>query len=379
MLAIDPKALIVSSSDANKYPVDATSPRNVVLVAGYDYERTGAPLRQGRSQFNVVCEARINGYVKKNPSIEENANWRFTSFDVRSGKVRRNEFDAAKQKRVWTEIQNFTPVTTANYSDPSSKYPPFDTNPEGVMSITDVYQYVSDLGTTQPGSLVELSFFSHALWNGPILVNSYDNSGSATIRDPNDKDGRFSKDFIYPRTDSVALSDFRNSFHADGFVWVWGCDFSITYHEVLDKVVRNAKYKSAQGPADEDQFSFSFDQEWADLYFGSDPGFFPKRDTSNQFPLTFTRTFVEVKKYFQRGIKTTYSSMIAKASGRKCYGALPGTYATFESGVGVKLALMLIPKGSPYGVNFTSYLGFYKTYLDIKLDPEGRGYGEHTP
>lgn len=382
MLALDPKVQLSSSTQVNPGVIGSQIQRNVVCVAGYDYERTGTPLAQGRSHFNVLCDARLNGYLKKGASIEENANWRFISFDVRSGKVRINEFDAATKKRVWTEATqfNFTRVTEANYSDPSSTYPAFDTSPNGVMSITDVYQYVRDLGTTQPGSLVELSFFSHGMWKGPILVNSSDNSGSATDRDPSDKDGRLRKDFIFPTIDSIDLSNFRNAFHTDGYVWVWGCAFSITHHEVLDKLVKDAKYKTPQGPIDEDEFTFSFSQQWANLYFASDSQFFPKRDAANQYPLTFTRTFGDVKKFFERGIQNTYSSKIAQASGRKCYGALPGNYATFERGVGVKLALMLIPtKVPPYADNFTSYLDFYATHLGIKLDPEGRGYGEHRP
>ncbi|NIU88451.1 MAG: hypothetical protein GWN56_14655, partial [Nitrosopumilaceae archaeon] len=82
------------------------------------------------------------------------------------------------------------------------------------MSILDVYDEIIRIGNTAPNSLMELSFFSHAKNEGPILVNSYDDGIygvhdeyrrmsyvidlPAPARDPDDKDARHDKDFREP-------------------------------------------------------------------------------------------------------------------------------------------------------------------------------------
>jgi hypothetical protein len=39
-------------------------------------------------------------------------------------------------------------------------------------------------------------------------------------RDPDDKDPRYSKDFIAPTMDSAKLGNFQNAFHADAIIWI---------------------------------------------------------------------------------------------------------------------------------------------------------------
>jgi hypothetical protein len=385
MLALEPNALISSSAKVNEgvpapvYVVDSTSWRNVVLVAGYDFPHDATMATTGVT-FKKFCDCRLGRYLKRGDEVKNNPNWVFTMFDVPAGKVYVNTFDTASRKRTSKVEKTFAQVNTTNYSpEPlSNNHIRFNKNTAGAMSITDVYEYVRGLGTAQPGSLVELSFFSHGWIGGPILVNSIDNP-SLPGRDPADKDARSHKDFITPAMDATALAEFQSAFHPDGFSWIWGCSFAASKHHVLAKVVSNSKYTTAKGPVDADQFTLTFNKSQAELYFEYDTIFFPARDTvTHEYPLTFTRTFEEVKKFFERGIKNSYAWKLAKASGRKCYGAPPGTYAAYERGV--SLPLMVIPtKEPPYDDNFTSYIGFYKKHLAVKFDSDGRGYAEHSP
>jgi hypothetical protein len=214
---------------------------------------------------------------------------------------------------------------------------------------------------------------------GPLLVNS-DDLPNTTGRGPDDKDPRSYKDFIAPTMDALGLAEFQSAFHPEGFIWIWGCAFTKGFHQVIDKVIHDAVYKT-KDTLDADIFHFQFSDQvtQAKVYFRFDATFFPPADQSTGlYPLAFTRTFGDVKDYFKGGRQRTYAQAIATASGKTCYAALLGTYATFESGVA--LGLMLVPtKVPPYSDDFTSYLSFYKTYLDVKIDPEGRGYGEYTP
>jgi hypothetical protein len=385
MLALEPNTQLSSSTEINQgiptttYVVNAASQRNVVLVAGYDYPHDATLATTGVT-FKKFCDRRLNRYLTRGDEVKNNPNWIFTIFDIPTGKVYVNTFDPANRKRASKVDKTFAQVNTTNYSPEilSDNHIRFNKKTTGVMSIIDVYEHVRALGTSHPGSVMELSFFSHGWMGGPILVNSIDDP-LVTGRAPSDKDARFLKDFVAPTMNAAALTEFRSAFHPDGFVWMWGCSFAASYHQVLDKVVANAKYTTAQGPTDADPFNFAFNKSQAEFYFKSDPGFFPARDTvTNEYPLTFTRTFEEVKKYFGRGVRNSYAWKIAKASGRKCYGAPPGTYAAYERGV--SLPLMVIPtKEPPYDDNFTSYIGFYKKHLQVKFDPDNRGYLEHSP
>lgn len=383
MLALDPKAQIKSSTEVNPgipkttYVVDAKSLRNVVLVAGCDY-----PPPHGLT-FSVFCKRRYELYLRRGPEIKDNPNWRFTIFDVPTGEVSENTFDTKTGKRAWKVVKTpatFSKVTALNYTLENG-HMRFTKNTAGVMSITDVYQHVRDLGVNFPGSLWELSFFSHGWMGGPILVNSRDQDPSAAARDPNDKDPRLNKDFIGPTMDAAARAEFRSAFHAEGSIWSWGCSFPRGFHEVIEQVVNAAAFKSNGATADDDMFDFHFyDQDMqAKAYFHFDTTFFPSADTSGNYPLDFSRTFLEVKGYFERGRKRTYSQAIATASDRACYGALLGTDALPEQ-QGVSPGLLVIPtKVPPYPHSFARYLTFYTKYLNFTPDPEGRGYGKFVP
>lgn len=334
------------------------SDKNVVLVAGYDYK--------GGVSFSQLCLNRMERLLKTEPDLI------VTLFDVAAGVVKISEVDA-KGKRAWRDLSTFKKVSKANYNEKHH----FVKDQAGVMSVTDVYDYVLGLGTSAPGSLVEMSFFGHGWQGGPILVNSFDGQPNDPARDPNDKDPRVWKDFEPPQMLSADRDHFHRAFHPDGFVWVWGCAFTEIYRQVLHQSLKQLK-KYGGKPADKDAFQFTFAKEWADKYYPTETLFFPGKDNAGKYPLTFDRSFFEVKSFFWLGAENTYARVAATTAGVPCYSALLGTYSTYETGV--KLPLMLIPtKVPPYGDNFTNYISFYTTHLGATTDPESRGYGVYPP
>lgn len=356
----------------------------VVLVAGFDYERAGV-------DFEKIALNRMKLLIRRNVAAHKRAKTplervietapRFVLFDFKSGVVRRSVATKPQGTRTWTEIARFQPVSAANYSVRADRRRVFDTDQAGRMSITDVYKHVQEIGRTEPGSLSELSFLSHGWVGGPLLVNSDDGLGDGTNdRDPNDKDPRMDKDFVAPTMDAAALTDFRAAFDSNGFTWVWGCAFANSSHKVMHRVLSSAKYKrTARGKlVNDDVFKLTFTREQAEKFFRYDTTFFPPRGADRRFPLTFDRTFEQIKNFFFGRLNETYCNRIALASQVPCFGALPGTYSDYEKGT--EIPVMVVPtRKPPYSDNFTGPIRFYTTYLGVKLDPEGRNYGRFDP
>lgn len=368
------------------------SVRRFILVAGYQYEGK----EKSAVTFRELCEHRMRRLLQRMPTAT------VIIFDVGAGQVVTSEMRVVTQSghmaRKQRSDRDFHPVTVANYSGKDENHPDrFDTNATGVMSITDVYAFVEKLGADKStaGSVGELSVFSHGFFNGPILVNSSDNTKDGNpARDPNDKDGRVEKDFSDPNMDKSARARFRKAFASDGICWTWGCSFTTSYFQVQAKLFKTAVYDAAarhqHGPIpDGTVFSFSFDAAAArgdSAFFDDDETFFPQFPADKKVPstVTFSRTFREIKAFFQRGLNDTYAQGLATASGRPCFGALPGTYADFEENIkGTKYPLMVIPRlpkrRKVFGDDLTAYVQFYESYLGVKEDPEKRGYGRYNP
>jgi hypothetical protein len=340
------------------------SKRHFILVAGFDYEDPD------ENQFTAYCKNRIERILQKKPGSKKDPGLIFTLFDVGAGVVKSNE--VINKKRIWVNKSNFTPVTAANnYSGIR-----FDKNPAGIMSITDVYDFVRAQSRSDPGSIQELNFFSHGFLEGPILVNSKDKQRRNPTRDPDDKDGRARKDFSPPNMNAAALKEFADAFSKDGFIWVWGCVFTGSSFQVLHRVLKSRKYHSKV--KDDEMFELEFEPHHEALFFSDDPDFFPAMRADGTYARKFWRSFKEIKDFLQKMFDATYCKSIAKASQRKCFGALPGTYSLDEKTK--NLPMMLVPQRKPpYKDEFSWQVSFYAKHLNISLDKEGRGYGVYLP
>jgi hypothetical protein len=344
--------------------------QHVVLVAGFNYKAW--PIkpndRPDGTSFTGFCKRRMEWLLKKMP------NAKVSLFDFGAGVLDASE-KGANGKRSSADLQMFKKPTRANnYTDHD-----FTKNADGVMSIMDVYHYVEQIGKKDPGTLVELSIFSHALYEGPILVNSYDHT-DGNKRDDNDKDGRHKKDFIPPNMAPDGLSSFQKAFARGGSVWVWGCDASSIYRHVFERIAKTSKYRTTAGGRlrDSDVFTFEFTPEDASRLYHQDSNFFPAKSARGSYPLKFDRTVKQIKKFFEEGLNDTYSAKIAAASKVLTYAALPGTWASL---VPDAYGLMHVPKTKKEGGgdDFSALIDFYGWYVGAPEDPENRGYGTFMP
>ena len=200
-----------------------------LFVASFDH-------KDATHNLSGYCINRIRRILRKIRGADVDPSISFILFDVKEGKIR--TFDVLGKKRAWRDVSAFTPVTRANYTGTL-----FDKSPAGVMSITDVYTFIRNIGRTDAGTVRELNFFGHGWHGGPILVNSKDHSVTAA-RDPDDKDGRATKDFRSPSMNAAALSELSSAFAPNGFTWLWGCVFAAAPFQVLNRLLSNRLYKT---------------------------------------------------------------------------------------------------------------------------------------
>lgn len=354
--------------------------KRFIYVAGVDYEFKGV-------DFRIFADNRMKRRINWNKAKDELG---FTIFDVRRGEVFTNSvtYPSGKKSESPAKTTPFAAIAKANYDrstrpDGTTRYR-FKDGQRDKMSIVDVYSAVQHIGSTDPGTLLELSFFSHAFYGGPILVNSDDDgsmtatpSGSTTpvvtpvppgARDPDDKDPRAPKDFIAPTMDATQLGNFQKAFGSESFIWSWGCAFPRVVHRILHKVEQHPKYKDS-GVGDDEVFTFkNLDNELAD-YLES----FLSSLLGGPFPdkKNFDLKFKFIKHFFCLMTVGTYQHTIAVNSKVKTFAANVGTYAEYDQGV--PLPLMNVFKG------FARHFTFYRNYLGFTFDPEGRRYGEYTP
>lgn len=332
----------------------------IVLVAGVDYGKGGA-------DFRVLCDNRMRRRIIANRAKDDLT---FHIFDFRKGEVAANvvTYVTGAAKETVTKSIQFTPITAGDYTRNGEHFE-LKRGPTGRMSILDVYRLIRHLGNENPGTLIELSIFSHAFHRGPILTNSSDQMSAdvtGALRDPDDLDGRSTKDFRAPTMDADQRKMFAAAFAAEGFVWLWGCGFPVVLNRFLSALERNSKYRGS-GLGDEEALTFvGLDDEVVRFlrgWVGPAAGVL-----ANRGRLEIEFRFI---KYFLSQLTAgTYAHEIAVASGVKTFAALQGTYSVFDTD---RLALMSI---SP---DTRGHTAFYVNYLGIVLDPEGRKYGTYLP
>ncbi len=354
--------------------------RNHIIVAGVDWEFHGV-------DFQVLADNRRKYLTAQNKA---KADLRFLMMDVRAGKVTRVDvsYPGGKKTETATAVATFDPVGKSSYATFTDAAGVTHTGLKpglwGVMSITDVYAAVRDIGAKDPGTLEELSFFGHGWAGGVILVNSWDNrtpvvpvpsTGSApssvtvtlgaTQRDPNDKDSRMQYDFVAPTQDATALALFRAAFASDGYSWAWGCSFPPVHHHSM-WAMEQAKGYSSSGVGDDKVLTLdgvtADDVRYLEGWLAPLIGPFPSRST-------ITLKFKFLKWAFCAINASSLGALLATATGKPVRAALVGTYAEYDT----PTDMMHVHTG------FTAHVAFYRNYLGMKLDPEGRGYAVYPP
>ncbi|MEU8133891.1 hypothetical protein [Streptodolium elevatio] len=359
--------------------------KQFVLVAGFDYEFTGVDFRQ-------LCENRRKRIITANKAREE---LRFTILDFRAGETVEIAvtYPGGVKQEAKKQTATFRPVGRSSYhtvtAPDGTTHVRFKPGQFDTLSILDMYGAVVAIGTNAPGTLAELSVFSHAWAGGPILVNS-DNDrsvvvpappsigggggtvtvalGSTTLRDPDDRDPRVELDFVPPTMDAGDRALFAKAFAKDALVWLWGCQATEAVHNVLNRLERSKEYRIT-GLGDEDEVTLtnlapkSVDFLEAVL-LPLLKATFPKPRS------TVTLKFKFVKFFACAANRMSYAAHIADVAKVETRAAPMGTGANYDGG-----ALPLMHVDPVYAAHFT----FYRNYLNRKFDPDGRNYMIFVP
>lgn len=351
------------------------TPQQAIIMAGFDYQGGGI-------DFLDIARTRQKRLLTKNPNLTT------TIMDVGSGMTIERRVVPGKAKPTILSTSTHRPVTAKNYSKGLGEHTRFDRNRAGCMSITDLYSAVKAIGQNKAmmGGLIEVSVFSHAFVDGPILVNSNDGMKAQAARDADDKDARANKDFTAPNMGIGDIAAFRAAFAPGAIWWDWGCQFPSSFRQVTDRVVHSPIYlRTPRGKMkDTDKIKFTFPRAMADEFFDRDPIFFPQaKDASGKHfkTLSFERTFKEIREFFLRGVHNSYHGRVGKAGQLTVLGGFLGTYADYEKNDWrIRDPLMEIPrKIPPFKDNFSPYITMWTRDLGFAQDPEGHGYGVFPP
>lgn len=350
----------------------------ILLVACHNYS--------GSANYVNLAENRMRYLLHNNPSWANDANVEFYLFDVKEGKIKQNRFDGVR--RDWVlKSSTFTPINKATHYN-SHNFKIADTN---VMSITDVYDFIIDLGKREPDSVQELTIIGHGWMGGPVLVNSYERSeyGPAGTkrfeRDPWDKDARPKDGNEINMPTVTKWYPFYKAFKSDGYIWMWGCNFPKVVFKVLHQTVMKSgsNHHNMGDYKDDTVIKFSFTRSFAEEYYPKVPFFFPAVQADGKVlnaDLKFTRTFKQVKDFCKAMTLNSYAGLFSYNTHIPVIAGMLGTYADYEKApTPSRRRVMVVPtKKPPYSDNFIRIVQFYKVHLGLDEDPERRGYGIHT-
>ncbi len=348
----------------------------LIFVAGYEYHN-------GRTNIAAIAKRRANFLLAQNRSWRNDPEVNFILFDVRFGRI--DKGTVSNSTITWTlENDSFDAINDSTHYSAERHFIQADTN---VISITDAYKYIQDIGKNEQGTVHEFSILGHGWRGGPVIANTFErddfrSSGTqSSARDPWDKDGR-KKDTNVTNMGFTNWRHYKNAFADSAFIWVWGCAASKRYKKVIQKVLSSPEFRAKRYGThlDTDAFTLSFTQQFANENFVFDPLFFFRSTVSGPIvERRFSRTLLEVKNFLIRGLVHTYSGQMAYNTQIKTYAALPGTGSDYERGGSSRRRVMVVPRNrSVYGYSFNQIVRFYKTYLSISEDPENRGYAHYN-
>jgi hypothetical protein len=358
--------------------------RRYLLCAALDAAHLASDLFMG------YCRTRA---VQLGASAPRGEDLQFDIYEFRTGKVhtRTITWSSGQPTERVSSKARFAAVTRQDFekrdlADGEVDEHAFKDGRTNVMSVTDIYDTIVSLGRDTPNTLEEVSIFSHAYLEGPILVNSYDDrrvrmperlrlSSSdgefrniqGSERDPDDKDCRAQLDFVAPTMPTDRLKQFRAAFSPRGRIWIWGCNFDIKANMLLSVVQRNIAGRTDLGDDSLLRFrNLNKEQMSAFAEFNSNL----KLDLDKLFQ---TRgcdvSFGRIRRSMWDKITASFVYHAARAAGVPAIGAIYGTYASFDQGS---------PKLMSISADTARNVAFYRNYFGFKTDSEGRNYGVFT-
>lgn len=299
-----------------------TNPDKFVFIA------TGGMLPPETIDFSHMAVNRMVSLVntwnalvkKKSPPFSLPATVRFIHFNFDSGAVLMHDHTfpdkgiklPSRKPGDWTPVPSGGSIVTTLHDNNNNE------NNTKTLSITNIYESVRQ---SPDGSVLEVSFFSHAFVRGPVLINTSDDPSSPNRADK-DMDGRARTDFNPNMGDASAgngaLNQFIKKFDKAGHFRVYGCNVQdvVGRREIVGNIaasgaVRNSNVVTITTTAEHGQ-----DPGQRVEISGVPDASFNARFTISSVPSTTTFTFS------QTGTDATSGPGIVATSGRDPVGKI---------------------------------------------------------
>ena len=232
--------------------------------------------------------------------------------------------------------------------------------------VLDFYAVLKEIGASEPGSVVEASYWGHAWHNGLVVHNTVDESPDLLRRDENDYDGR-PKDWHLQGPIGTDYRELKSAFAPEGRFLVGGCSF-------MSNVMREARASNeaaAQGKGRDEYYEAPM--AGGHLHTTLD---YTKRNIGQ---------FVQATHFGKYDIKgsacglATYVGLAAQQLGVDVFGAPPGCEANLgfvpgSAKVRHHSMKVLAPRG---GANII-LLKFYRREFGGDFEQDDLGYVNYT-
>jgi hypothetical protein len=282
------------------------------------------------------------------------------TFLVCEQRKRKTFVKAAGGSNAWLLIDEFL-KSGADRKSPDPQVEQADSNKD--LGILDLYEYLDKVGATAPGTVEEVSVFSHAFFDGPILWDTFQRDGSGGAagttnfqddpvqRDPKDLDGR-TKDW----NSSGTMSTFGNlpaSLSAQGLLKVWGCNAET----FIGQMIRRAQSKLAPKFPHDVFFDFTF----TETNPGDDSEIATRVTKSHLTIAHLLKTEIDLRLRKYCGTATTFLA-------HRVFGALPGTGSNFGAKGGGNNVMFVNEK------DHAPIFAFYNREVGAKTAKDADGY-----
>lgn len=341
---------ISGSANFQHLKVNIAPFKQYILVSGLFY-----PDDHNNYQLSGSFDKYVQSYVKKIIQSQKGNDFIIYDVNILEGTITKTEYFANSSPKKST--LTFDKVINSDYVRANNSIR-FENNNKKIVSKTDIYKLIEDIGTNNPNTLQEVHVFSHAYWNGPILVNTDSGGGDCDMRKADFTSG------------TINTTNFKNAFTSSGFMKIWGCSFPVATNALFSKFRNNKQYSTTKTISDSTIFSFV-----PNTFYYHPSGSLPVDlipqingilGTTYKVNDSIKLTFLEIKKILAYNYLSVYAGVIAKKIGIKVISALPATYANIDPTFHIAPSTM---------ANVT----FYKKHLDIKIEDGNYGvYDEST-
>ncbi|MCO5169424.1 MAG: hypothetical protein M9894_24025 [Planctomycetes bacterium] len=348
-----------ASASGQHITVDLYERREVVLLNGINYD--------GKANFFPHILAR-RPWLWRRGLVDDGTLFTLLLTDCprapdpHQGNLRRTFVKAVKGEE-WLEVDRETGwgawkdfkahLDAGSGGDYAGKHP---------LAGPDLYRYLERVGADAPGTVQEVSVYSHAYQRGPILYNTNQRPGytsSTQPRDPDDLDLR-EKDWTAAgwTKKPLDLAKVKAAFRGDATLHAWGCNVKMDIIRSLNAV------QKANGDAG-DSKPVVIHRAWSNA----------PREEWSALP---HHAILDLLADDLRRVPA-YMANAARLLGLACYGAPPGMEGNFATEGG--LPIMWVDPDGPAlkdnkkGMMHRPSLRFYEKRLG--LVPDGKNYVDY--